>query len=406
MNRCKSSALLLASVFIMQSCTDQSTDRLANSSSAIQQWLSVLDQDNSLFSVPEAPVFPNDFSTHSQSRVESFMIQAMVTVADGVDGRNSELTAGIIAQMDRISLTPESQNSSADSGWRYSGIMRSTVFADSDVVDPGRAVTHNMEQNNVEQTSVSQFAELSDLERRQSVQRIALNLAGSFADKIWIGQDILTILASESSTSACERTYRWEGTLSASTRIAFDIPMSDCPRVRTFGEFNRWDQQSDALTGVLSTSVEGGESVSTNVKGTVWMSQSWGNLPGSGGAVVIDSLQLRLDDSRWLDISRSKRRSGRGPKSVSADLYREDSTVNAIDVLWEDSTDQTQAASGAYYPASIRLRSSEHDFVLNVRVMNRLAEFSDFAGSRIHVPVSVTGSHTGKGFLSFDALQP
>lgn len=401
MNRCKSSTLLLASVFILQSCTDQSIDPSAKSSPAMQQWLSVLNHDNSLFSAPEAPLFPKDFSTHSQSRVESFLMQAMVTaVADGVDEQNSELTAGIIAQMDRISLTPESHNSSADSDWRYSGIMRSTVFADSDVVDPGRAVTHN-----VEQTSVSQFADLSDLERRQSVQRIALDLAGSITDKLWIGQDNLTILASESSTGACERTYRWEGFLSASTRIAFDIPMSDCPRVRTFGEFNRWDQQSDALTGVLSTSVEGGENVSTDVKGTVWMSQSWGNLPVSGGAVVIDSLQLRLDDTRWLDISRSKRRSGRGPKSVSADLYSEDSTVNAIDLVWEDSTDQTQAASGAYYPASIRLRSSEHDFVLNVRVLNRLAESSDFAGSRLHVPVSVTGSHTGKGFLSFDVLQ-
>lgn len=398
-NKFTSLALALCAVIALQSCSESANESVADSSAVVQQWVNYLSRDSSEFSSPGIPTFPQDLATHSQARAESFVLQAILHQADEHALPIPDVVVGFIAQIDRIALRSETSGVQADSAWRYNGIMRSSSFVDTNSGNPPRS-----DGGYSEEATVMQFERLIDIEPKQLVQRMALELAGVTDSEVWVGRDRLAVAQVSDNSNSCARTYRWEVTLSVAERIVLDITMWDCPQAQAVGEFNTWGQSSIEVAGLLITNLPGAEQISTELEGTAWMRQSWGNFPSSGGAVAIDTLQLRLGDSRWLDVSRSKRRSGRGPRTVSATLHVAGSVAQDIVLTWDDSSDAVVAESGNTYPGSILLHSSEHDLSVRVSVMNRLAESSDFGGSRLHVPVIVTGTHAGTGFLSFNAL--
>lgn len=391
--------ILISGLILLPSCQNPADDSAADSSPAVRQLLSVLSEDNSLFEVPGIAQFPRDLSTHQRTRTESFLLQGIVSVTKEEKQLVSPLPTGIMLRIDRVALTPGNNELPADSAWRYSGVMRSSVFVDTPLSN-----LHKNVSATVVQAPAHLLAELATVERRQSVQRMALGLAGVTANSLWVGDDRITISQLDGSSDSCARAYRWQATLSVAVRVEFDVSLTQCPQPRSLRAFNSWQQTSPDVTGVLITRGEAGEEVSTALEGFAWISQSWGDLPASGGAVAIDFLQIKLDDSRWLDVSRSKRRSGRGPKTVSATLRAEGLEPRSISVTWEDNDESQLSDSGNSYPGIIMLRTVDPDLALSVRVMNRLSESSDTGESRLEVPVMVTGTHAGSGFLSFHPL--
>jgi len=394
--------MLSLCALLIQACQKESVDLTSDQSPTAQRLLDALIQDDSSFMAPGLPQLPQDLGTHLSAQTESFQLQAILWPASkpGDDIKNENKLA-IIASIDRVALTPESKDlQSTDSQWRYTGIMRSQVLADTALT-----IGPEADSDSGERSLAARFANLSTVERTQSVQRMALNLAGANDDSLWVGDDQLTILRDDGGDNHCERLYRWQLALSLAERAELDVTIDECPVMQALGEFNGWRQSSAAVTGVLISQASERESGPIPLLGAVWLSQGWGNLPADGGAVVIDLLQLRLDDFRWLSVSRSKRRSGRGPKSVSATIHGEGAAPVDVSVTWQDSRDEVLSTSGVAYPANIELRSDDQELALTVTVMNRLLEADEVGENRLDAPVTVTGTHSGAGFLSFTSLK-
>jgi len=395
--------VLLCGIFALQSCRDNpaSPTSTTTPSLVMPELLALFSEGEERFAAPGSPDLPRDLGTNAEAGAESFSVQAILSLADGRDWSSDSIRSGVNVRLDRVALPLDYQVQPLDSAWRYNGIMRSSAFIDTNIARLEASV-----REAAGEAVFKQLTDLSVLDRTQSVQRVALDLAGLSETQMWVGNDRLTISGLDASSDSCARDYRWEVALSARDTLVLDFPMSACPRVSAFSTFNTWQQTSDEVNGVLLTDRAGAQTVRTPVKGVLWMSQSWGSLPRAGGAVAIDTLQIRLDDGRWLNVSRSKRRSGRGPETVTAVLRTGDSLPVTIDVTWQDSDEKVVTASGNGYPDSIELNSPDHDLVLTVRAMNRLSEVVEFDGRRLDIPVMVSGEKSGAGFLSFHGLTP
>ncbi len=375
---------------LVQGCSGESAvsqDPPASSTVNVSgQLLAALRDVAEQFSPPGEPRLPADIYVHLQTQFESFALEALLFTHDGTGAAGGAPAAAVIAQIDRFALQPAGATGEVDSRWRYDSIMRSSVSIDA-------AASH------------STLASLGELERRETIQRMALELAGATAQSVWVGNDRLTIDVSGKDQTPCERQYRWEAALSAEQQITLEFSIATCPQVRAVGELNTWSESAVSITGTLPSVTPAGEPMNAAVSGTGWIRQSWGNVPGAAGAVVIDTLTLALDDGQRLDVSRSRRRSGRGPQTVSATLHATGQKSQALDLQWVDSTEQLLSAdSGSAYPQHVSLRSSDGSLDIRASIMNRLSESSVGSDIRAHVPVVVTGTHTGAGFLSLTAL--
>lgn len=391
--------IVLCCVPFLSSCNDVRVEPVQDESQLLQRLLAVLNEDNSEFPAPDSVQFPDDLDTHPDSRMESYLLQTVFSLENEPDQQQSDVKTGITVQIDRVTLTANVDDRAVDSAWRFSDIMRSKVVVDTPGLNPEKNLVGSQEVSHAHLLS-----RLSATQQRQSVQRVALNLAGVTTNSVWIGDERLNLSYSDDSSRDCRRVYRWEAALSAFERIVLDVPFDACPEARMFGEFATWQQVSSSLTGVIIGTNADSRDIVTPINGVAWVSQTWGNLPVAGGAVVIDSLRIRLDDSRWLNVSRTKRRSGRGPETVAADIHREGSAPQRISLSWEDSGERVISDSGISYPARITLSSREHNLTLVVTAMHRLSESSAFAEKRLEIPVTLNGSHSGVGFLSFIAV--
>ncbi len=399
----------LACTAALQSCSgeapvNQSSFSSSELSDLSGQLLEVLDDGAELFSAPAQPDLPADLSAHSGAQFESFSLETVLSLDDEASQALTTPVAALIAQIDRFALRPVSGPNEAEpddngSQWRFDGIMRSRVFVDS-------VSSENLPTGASDTTASGHRAlgALRNVELSESVQRMALDLAGATPQSLWVGADRLDIRVAGTNTSPCYRSYRWEAALSPMQRIALDFTMESCPEASSLGELNTWAASAVEVSGAL-TSLDGeGEASVTALSGVAWFRQSWGNVPSGAGAVVIDTLTLALDDNSHLEVSRSKRRSGRGPKTVSATLHAQGKAPTSIELMWEDSAESLLAASGSAYPQSIALRSADDSLRVTATVMNRLSEANTGSDVRAHVPVVVTGTHTGVGFVSLTAL--
>ena len=405
--------LLLVGVMTLQACSDRSDPATGDAAGQIQNLLNQLIVDDGTFKAPATPDLPGDLLLHPQSQAEAVSLEAILSIDDTLSSTATSTStssasasasgpsavAGLMAQLERIALTPATEVEDTGSSWQYSSVMRSRVVtdvsrSDDDAIDGMEAATAGLSL-------------LADLPARQSVQRMALDLAGANTNGLWVGADGVQLELTAPLTDSCERTYQWQSTLSSQTQLTLNFTLRNCPELQGVGELNTWQSAGFALSGQLASAALDAEATTTAISGYGWLRQSYGNFPPlAEAAVLLDSLRLRLVDGRLLDITRSKRRSGRGPRTVSARLKESGGAWRDVALDWEDSEEQRVAESGNEYPDSIRITAIDESIDIDVQPMNRLSESTEMSGSQLSVPVTADGSHTGAGFITFFSLSP
>lgn len=329
--------------------------------------------------------FPADLSPHPHAPAESFQLRAILSGAGGS-------LMSVQLQLDRLALDVAAN---ADSDWGFSEIMRSSVVTGK----PGETA----------------------LEARETVERLALGLADSDQNSLHVIDTRLDYQrlagkqrASDSPTRCAARYHLSTGIASApvgSPEFAdLDVSMSACPEALSLQGLNQWQASALATTATLrgaeATPADGSDML---WQGHAWLSQTWGNLPSANGAVLIDQLDLRLTKdaqatAQLLSVSRSKRRTGRGPQTVQATLTSLTEDARVLDLQWIDEGEQLSPISGMVYPQRMRIRSEDESVDLLLTPMVALPEISDSLGVRWSGAVMVSGTHTGVGFLDFQPL--
>lgn len=332
-------------------------------------------------------------------------MQAILFADEGEQASASVI--GLIAQLDRVAIRPERQKSAVYSDWQYSNIGHANAFVDATAVAFTNIDELGADNDLVADRSSLPFR-LSTAMPDQQLQRMAMDLAGVGETALWVGNNRVDIhVQSKKTTPAsplCSREYRWMHELTAVDSLELRLPLTSCPEPQSLGALLSWQQYANTVFASVNSIDEQGQKTTTPLQGFAWLRQTWGSLPTGAGAVLIDTLQIRIDAKQWLDISRSKRTSGRGPRTVVATLYEDTMPVRQIDLDWQDDEQLQLSTSGAAYPQTISLRSNDDEVDVQVRVMNRLSEAVEPNGKRLRVPVLVTGSHSGAGFLSFNAM--
>jgi len=240
------------------------------------------------------------------------------------------------------------------------------------------------------------------------LQRVALQLAGADASsgRVWLDNQSLTL---EHRDMPCGVDYQ----LQSARGIDLTLTQLRCPTSTSRGGL------ASSLSSVLAVSgtvLNGDERLP--VEGRGWVRRGWGDLPLPGGAVVFDQLLLELEDLGNLELMRSKRRTGRGPTTLSMSwqpaLTNDDAATDAtglprraIDPVlidFQDDGAQTSASSGYTYPTHWQLSVDEPGIDVTLTPLIALQEIDDLFGTRWRGAVLVSGSHTGVGFVEFVPL--
>jgi predicted secreted hydrolase len=353
---------LLIMLIIAACDTDQD---VSSSEQSVEpaNWLSLLSQSTVESSAPGPIEFPVDLNTHPEARAESFVLHALLQ-ADNVKPFSVQV------QIDRVALK---QGMTEPSAWAYTDVMRASL------------------------TVGKQDAQ--GLVHRESISRLALGLAASERNKLFVGDSQLDIKLED----ACNAQYNFSGTTQEGMFVSLTWQLKECPFEQTVGELNQWSTAIVQVTGHVKES--GGRQ---DVSGQGWMLQRFGNLPLPGGAVVIDGARLVLDDRLLLEVSRSRRSTGRGPQTLVSTLrtlgQEISSSARDIDGQWMDVGAVVSASSGASYPEQIRFISEEQGFSLVLTPLVDLPEIIDRLGIRWDGAVKVSGSHEGYGFVNMNPL--
>ena len=126
--------------------------------------------------------------------------------------------------------------------------------------------------------------------------------------------------------------------------------------------------------------------------------------------MLIDRMNLRLTtDSgagpQLVSASRSKRKSGRGPKTVQGTIsIVANGGDQALELQWIDEGEQRSPITGLLYPQRFRIRSQDKSIDLLLTPVVALPEISDSLGIRWNGAVTVSGTHAGAGFMDFQPL--
>jgi predicted secreted hydrolase len=389
-------------MILMGSACQDSFDKGKSSAASARtvsgaQLLSLIENLDDRFPSPGPVRFPAVFLPHPQYLSESFSLRAVLDVED------QPAKIGVVFHVDKLALpakistpdvqaglagpeissaTTQSVNRVVHSDWEFSGLMRSAVIVDA------------------AEQGVSQ---------RESIQRIALDLAGHDETGFWVGADRLNIDTIE----AGRPVYTLRANTANNQFLDLRWSLPACPDFQENGLFNRWDSEGVKLSGVIVDGMNG-TGVSRSVTGLGFVSHAFGNLEFTTGAVVFDRLQLLVADSSGsrsaLSILRSKRRTGRGPKTITATLRPLDNSTRQavarrITVRWTDQDTRSSIESGFTYPAAIRLNDDSGEFSLLLTPMHGMTEINDTFGTRLQEAMTVTGSHQGVGYLDFIPLQ-
>lgn len=347
--------------------------------------------------------FPEDFGIHDEFFLESFAVQTVLSpvATDELEANTRQI--GFSSQLDNVGIVPP-ESLPDDSHWRYPRVLRSNYLIDA--------------SNN--QPAVDPIQALSQLEPTQLVERLALDLASISPTSVRIRNNTLSLSIDGDSTD-CQRVYEWRNRISHHQTLELSLQFERCPEPLEIAGFNRWRQATADVSARLVTH-RGSDAQITSIdpqgsepsaamsvielEGVAWMSQSWGTPPSASGAVLVDSLQLQLDDGRFLDVTRSKRRSGRGPRTVTAQITDSEGNTTPLNLIWEDGPGLPKAEMQGLYPGSVRLSDGSGELALTVRPLNRLLESQTIDGRHLHVPVTLSGSTQGVGFLDYYPLEP
>ena len=280
--------------------------------------------------------------------------------------------------------------------------------------------------------------------RREALERVTLGLAEASRHVTRVRDSTLTIGSSLSGASGtieppasgargadtAAGATRGEAAASGAARCVAEHRLEEgdgltlrfgrqgCPHLVDAGALIVTTSPTLAVGGTLVV-----DGVPHEVDGRGWVRRAWGDLPAPGGAVVFDRLLLDLDGAGLVDATRSKRRSGRGPRTTTASLRPHEAAGGTRELSaprWRDGAaagvrdgegDGTDAGvrggqalagsatSSAAVPSAwtLRVPSAGIDVVLEPLVA--VAPLSDLAGSLWRGAVSARGSHEGIGFV-------
>lgn len=358
-------------------------------------------------------VFPDDLGPHPDAAAESHSVLAVLSSDDGEQ-------IGVQVQLDRLALD---RSTSGESAWEYSDVMRSSVL----VSDPA----------------------LPETVQGQQLQRRALGLADSTASEIRVnatrmGQDMTgSIEARRDVPGDCRTRFdistilpdmregpdRREASMAdgddvpsinkrTGQRLDMQLELRDCPTTLEIGNLRQWTARAISVIATFSeqhqTENEGtAKAVGPEIwQGRAWLSNGWGALPGSAGAVVIDTVELFLDPSAatgspesLLSVTRSKRRSGRGPETVQGALTELPAAVRTLDWQWVEPERQPSTPIGHSLPAFIQINSADESYQLLLTPLKSPSVQPGFDGNRWRGAVTVSGTHKGVGFVDYQPLQ-
>ncbi|MFT6876365.1 MAG: putative secreted hydrolase [Granulosicoccus sp.] len=306
---------------------------------------------------PLSPVvMPADLRSHAEQTGESFEARWAMTSAKG-----QSFTA--FAQLDRLKLK---ENVDSRSSWSYNSVARANVATGSsdDYV----------------------------LDVHEVFSRVALGLSDSRGDEFIVGSTSLSLGQSDS----CKRNLEFLHHDNQAATFTLSAKADRCPQSVSLGTINQWEFDGIPAVGLLA-----GE----KVEGVLWLSHRWGTAANLQSAVVLDQLRLVVRNSvgisQWLSVTRSKRLSGRGPKTVLATVRDDKGDKRDAIVEWFDHGEVISSATGNVYPETIRIQelSVGMDIVLSPVV--RLSEIRDSLQTRWSGALDVSGSHTGLAYLDF-----
>jgi len=248
-----------------------------------------------------------------------------------------------------------------------------------------------------------QFDHLADgrSEQYAFAQRAALGLSGvdKTAKRIWVGG----FDARQSAISKCHKTIQVTspkldlqfGTPGVDQMSCEDIESAPVERVAAF-----------SVSRGYATPVVGQYQVdqqSLELSGHGWVIHGWGAPPDSlNAAVVLDRVWLLLDDKIDVQVQRSKRASGRGPRITTGALYNLDSMATVERGSFSGELTDSKTKSASNLPTSWQLESPNNKLSLTVEPVSSAARVQDLPGQSRFDVVLVHGSHDGYGFIDYN----
>lgn len=357
-------------------------------------------------------VFPDDLGPHPDADAESLSLRAVLSADDGEQ-------IGVQVQVDRLALD---RSTSGESAWEYSDVMRSSVRV-SDPALPGPVQGQQLQRRALG------LADSTAREIRVNATRIGQDMP----DNIKAGRDmpgdcrarfdISTIVPDmlegpdqrEAPTAVgddVQLTNRRTG-----QRLDMQLELHDCPTTLEIGDLRQWTASAIPVIATFNEQRQADDegiakAVGPKVwQGRAWLSNGWGALPGSAGAVVIDTVELFLDPSTetgspesLLSVTRSKRRSGRGPETVQGTLTELPAAVRTLDWQWIEPERRPSTPDGHSLPAFIRINSADESYELRLTPLQPPSVLPGFDGNRWRGAVTVSGTHKGVGFVDYQPL--
>lgn len=239
-------------------------------------------------------------------------------------------------------------------------------------------------------------------EQHAFAHRAALGLSGvdKTAKRIWIGG----FDARDSSTSACQKSIQLTsptldlqfGTLATDQMSCKDSELAPVERVASFTV-----SRGFALPVVGRYQID---QQSLELNGHGWVVHGWGAPPDSlNAAVVFDRAWLLLDGQIDVQVQRSKRASGRGPRITTGTVRHLDTNVMVAPDRGTFSGELTDnnTKSDHNNPMSWQLESLKYNLSLSVEPVSTAASVSNLPGQSRFDVVLVHGSHGGYGFIDY-----
>lgn len=301
---------------------------------------------------PSAPRWPEDLDFHPDVRAESVELLAALHDADG-------RPVSFSRRIDRLALRGPGAAVASGENFAFDEVVR---------LSGTLAARGGGEERRIR--------------RREALERATLGLAGVAPRSLWLRDATLALRAVPGGECALEHVFT-EG-----DGLALRFVERDCPRADRVGALVVSTSPTLAVEGTLGV----GDGRRT-VAGSGWVRRVWGDVPAPGGAVVFERLLLELDGVGLVDVTRSRRRSGRGPVTTSA-------TVSGVtaEAEWLDGG-RTAEGEAEIAPDAWTL----HLPTLGVEVvLEALVEVSperDVSGAVRRGAVGARGSHDGVGFI-------
>ena len=275
---------------------------------------------------PAVPSWPDDLDFHPTARAESIELAAALHDADGH-------AYSIVRRLDRVAVrAPDETSAPGGDDFAFRDVLR---FAGSlDATDGvGVPAPRGMLERATLGLAASGARELRVRDATLSLEPRATRAAeegatGEVAGALAGGGDG----QAPDAPAACALDHR----LREGDGLSLRFRQRRCPAAERVGALVVATAPTLAVDGTLL--VDGAPRA---VSGRGWVRRVWGDLPAPGGAVVFDRLLLELDGVGLLDASRSKRRSGRGPRTTTASLRPSRSAAEAFAV------DSAAAAAGS-----------------------------------------------------------